>query len=269
MKREVSPHAPQRETRGDFEFQHRRGIAIPGPFSGPPIAPLPRNRLASSAAGGASPVSPTPPNDAKGRGCGPSPLDSPPGDRQRQRKEKQVKSVLHPGFAIPGRGLTTERFSKAWPAPNAGSSPKCPMSLVGTPVCKQKRRLLAPVLRKTFFLFHRARRIFFLMFQKENGGCIPTRRSRAVPRSCPAGRKEGGKSPLLTCASPRTPAASPPSSATACAAAHSPCPTCTWAGGPGGPGEWSRTQSSCRGGGKPPCRGSGRRSPVPATKTPL
>jgi len=25
----------------------------------------------------------------------------------------------------------------------------------------------------TFFLFHRARRIFFLMFQKENGGCIP------------------------------------------------------------------------------------------------
>ena len=26
----------------------------------------------------------------------------------------------------------------------------------------------------TFFLFHRARRIFFLMSQKENGGCIPT-----------------------------------------------------------------------------------------------
>ena len=25
----------------------------------------------------------------------------------------------------------------------------------------------------TFFLFHRARRIFFLMSQKENGGCIP------------------------------------------------------------------------------------------------
>ena len=27
--------------------------------------------------------------------------------------------------------------------------------------------------RETFFLFHRARRIFFLMSQKENGGCIP------------------------------------------------------------------------------------------------
>ena len=26
----------------------------------------------------------------------------------------------------------------------------------------------------TFFLFHRARRIFFLMSQKENAGCIPT-----------------------------------------------------------------------------------------------
>ena len=32
LKREVSPHAPQRENRGDSEFQHRRGIAIPGPF---------------------------------------------------------------------------------------------------------------------------------------------------------------------------------------------------------------------------------------------
>ena len=27
--------------------------------------------------------------------------------------------------------------------------------------------------RETFFLFHRARRIFFLMSQKETGGCIP------------------------------------------------------------------------------------------------
>ena len=32
---------------------------------------------------------PTPPNDIKGRGCGPSPLDSPPGDKERQRVAKR------------------------------------------------------------------------------------------------------------------------------------------------------------------------------------
>ena len=37
--------------------ERRRGIAIPGPWTGPPIAPLPRNALAASATGGASPLS--------------------------------------------------------------------------------------------------------------------------------------------------------------------------------------------------------------------
>ena len=37
---------------------HRCGDTIPGPRQGPPIVPLPRNGLASSAAGGASPISP-------------------------------------------------------------------------------------------------------------------------------------------------------------------------------------------------------------------
>ena len=32
---------------------------------------------------------------------------------------------------------------------------------------------LCASLEQTLFLFHRARRIFFLVFQKENGGCIP------------------------------------------------------------------------------------------------
>ena len=36
--------------------------------------------------------------------------------------------------------------------------------------------------RETFFLFHRARRIFFLMSQKENGGCIPAGKAGVVPR---------------------------------------------------------------------------------------
>ena len=43
---------------GETMGLHRCGIGIPGLFFGPPIAPRPRNRLASSAAGGVSPVSP-------------------------------------------------------------------------------------------------------------------------------------------------------------------------------------------------------------------
>ena len=35
--------------------------------------------------------------------------------------------------------------------------------------------------RETFFLFHRARRIFFLRSQKENGGCIPAGKA-GIPR---------------------------------------------------------------------------------------
>ena len=41
----------------------------------------------------------------------------------------------------------------------------------------------------TFFLFHRARRIFFLMSQKENGGCIPAGKAciPAAVRRIPTG----------------------------------------------------------------------------------
>ena len=47
--------------------------------------------------------------------------------------------------------------------------------------------------RETFFLFHRARRIFFLMSQKENGGCIPP----AKPASpVPAPRRRESPAPL-------------------------------------------------------------------------
>ena len=40
------------------EMLHRCGDTIPGPRQGPSIVPLPRNGLASSATGGASPISP-------------------------------------------------------------------------------------------------------------------------------------------------------------------------------------------------------------------
>ena len=39
-------------------FAHRRAIAIPAPCTGAPMAALPRNRLAASATGGASAISP-------------------------------------------------------------------------------------------------------------------------------------------------------------------------------------------------------------------
>ena len=50
----------------------------------------------------------------------------------------------------------------------------------------------------TFFLFHRARRIFFLMSQKENGGCVPAvvcrvpLRSKENVRNIPMGKAHLG-----------------------------------------------------------------------------
>jgi hypothetical protein len=54
--------------------------------------------------------------------------------------------------------------------------------------------------RETFFLFHRARRIFFLMSQKENGGVHSAGKAGVVPRPAPVARKNpragtGAKSP--------------------------------------------------------------------------
>ena len=58
---------------GNDASAHRRGFTIPGHCSWPPIVPLPRNRLAASATGGASAVPPprTPLKRLKGGGCGP------------------------------------------------------------------------------------------------------------------------------------------------------------------------------------------------------
>ena len=54
----------------------------------------------------------------------------------------------------------------------------------------QAKKAQSAVLRKTFFLFHRARRIFFLMFQKENGGASPP--GEAGPSPVP---RRGAKTP--------------------------------------------------------------------------
>ena len=123
-------------------------------------------------------------------------LDSPPGvwDRQRQRKEKQVKSISHSDFAIPSRGLTTERFSKAGPAPNAESCLNCPMSLVEPLVLSKKgafwHRFCAQAVSLWTvngpFLFAKTKRI---------GGFIPAPQSGALPPSLPRGQASLRKAP--------------------------------------------------------------------------
>ena len=82
-----------------------------------------------------------------------------------------------PGPADAAPALPGERQRKA-PQGVSGKS-KPPL----TPRRGQRLSGLLPKLshRETFFLFHRARRIFFLMSQKENGGCIPRRQSRRPP----------------------------------------------------------------------------------------
>ena len=57
---------------------------------------------------------------------------------------------------------------------------------------------LCASLEQTLFLFHRARRIFFLMSQKENGGCVPAAvrrvplRSKENVRNIPMGKAHLG-----------------------------------------------------------------------------
>ena len=51
--------------------------------------------------------------------------------------EKQVKSVLQPSLAIPGRGPRTETFSKAEPAPNASTESFLCSLLLGLHVSAQ------------------------------------------------------------------------------------------------------------------------------------
>ena len=86
------------------------------------------------------------------KACPPSPADAAPAlPEERQRKAAQ--------------GVSQTSKTHAQPTPRAETFLKSDM---------------LPH-RETFFLFHRARRIFFLMSQKENGGCIPAGKAGVVP----------------------------------------------------------------------------------------
>ena len=74
-------------------------------------------------------------------------------------KEKWTVSPTSPGRRVPqGPGV---------------SAPDCRTGLPTIPRRRQEGCVCADRPAETFFLFHRARRVFFLMFQKENGGALP------------------------------------------------------------------------------------------------
>ena len=133
---------------------HRHGHTIPGP-DGPPIVPFPRKRAALSAPGGALVLSPLeiPPKERRGSDSG-----------KRSRGRPICNTCVRRTFWCGGR--TDLRFEYS-------AAGRCVSSLVGS--AWRPTSVLGELTDKavnsslTFFLFHRARRIFFLMSQKENG----------------------------------------------------------------------------------------------------
>ena len=133
---------------------HRHGDTIPGP-DGPPIVPFPRKRAALSAPGGAWVLSPLeiPPKERRGSDSG-----------KRSRGRPICNTCVRRTFWCGGR--TDLRFEYS-------AAGRCVSSLVGS--AWRPTSVLGELTDKavnsslTFFLFHRARRIFFLMSQKENG----------------------------------------------------------------------------------------------------
>ena len=133
---------------------HRHGDTIPGP-DGPPIVPFPRKHLALSAPGGALVLSPLeiPPKERRGSNSGKR-------SRGRPICNTCVRRTFWCGrrtdlrfeYSAAGRGVSS-LVGSAWR----------PTSVLGELTDKAVNSSL------TFFLFHRARRIFFLMSQKENG----------------------------------------------------------------------------------------------------
>jgi len=66
----------------------------------------------------------------------------------------------------------TQLFEEYLSAQPVGDFWILPAVRTGQPYVLGELTVLAVNSSRTLFLFHRARRIFFLVFQKENGGCI-------------------------------------------------------------------------------------------------
>ena len=166
------PHTPSGHKGAKLRFEHRRTNWFPAALR-LPTGVLPRKRLAYSAPGGASPLSPLEtPLRRKGWASAPafgnhpqriesgsgkrsrwcplcSQINAIPADARMQLFKEHLSAQLAGDFWILSAVRTGRSFVWVSRPPAANSS-------------------------LTFFLFHRTRRIFFLMSQKENGGCIPT-----------------------------------------------------------------------------------------------
>ena len=150
-----------------------RGLWRKGPS---PLDPHPKH-------GGRHP-SPMPPRGTKGRDCGPSPLETPPGvgrgsgSGKRSRGRPICNTCVRRTFWCGGRTDLRFEYSAAGRSVSSlvGSAWR-PTSVLGELTDKAVNSSLI------FFLFHRARRIFFLMSQKENGGCVPAAVRRVPLRS--------------------------------------------------------------------------------------
>ena len=150
LKRECPPGPLKRNAGGDFDF--------------------PPHPLETTQRGG---LRPFPLETLLGRRRRASPLETPLGDGERQRKEGQRASYLQPrcvaDFLVWGCSSGWSRYSATGRRlPDLVGSAWRPAPVLGELTVSSVNSSL------TFFLFHRARRIFFLMSQKENGGCIPT-----------------------------------------------------------------------------------------------
>ena len=164
------------ETRGDSEFQHRRGIAIPGPFGA-------ANRAASSKQArfirhwrrfACFPHTPLKRPDQGA--CGPLFWTTPP---EGERKEKQFHSLTTPKarrqFGMRRRAISV---SPAWGAPGTGLQ-VCTAPATTTKNFAQKGAIGAGFARKRLSFPPLRRRLFFGRNPKKSGGRIPVRRSRA------------------------------------------------------------------------------------------
>ena len=149
------------EAKGIFSFEKR-------------ISPRPPEEKR----GGIS-ISPrTPLKRHKGAGCGP-PLWKPlpgtePASAERSGTCGSRNTPIRfcsPACAMPA-GAGTQFFEEYLSAQPAGDFQILSEARDGQPLVLDELTGKAVNSSLTFFLFHRARRIFFLMSQKENGGCI-------------------------------------------------------------------------------------------------
>ena len=178
------PLSPPSRNVGAFRFQHRRGIAIPGPFGA-------ANRAASSKQArfirhwrrfACFPHTPLKRPDQGP--AGPLFWTTPP---EGERKEKQFHSLTTPKarrqFGMRRRAISV---SPAWGAPGTGLQ-VCTALATATKRFAQKGASGAGFARKRLSFPPLRRRLFFRQDERKVGAASPVRRSRAHSPRRPKG----------------------------------------------------------------------------------